>query len=77
VPGRNPQSFSAQGGGIRSSAIRSNIKCVARATLSKLVNRRDVHGGLWAKQQRVLGELLKSHGDGCLVEAATVLLPPV
>jgi len=25
----------------------------------------------------VLGELLKSRGDGRLVEAATVLLPPV
>jgi hypothetical protein len=32
---------------------------------------------IWFSIQPVIGEFLKSSGDGCLKESATVLLPPI
>ena len=48
---------------------------VAAVLLYGLVQHRPLHAA--ATLNRVVGELLKSRGDGRLIESATVLLPPV
>jgi hypothetical protein len=46
----------------------SSIVKIRRPAASRLTSR---------LYQPVIDEFLKSHGDGCLKESATVLLPPI